>query len=172
MDDLLACGESDRCNHTSGEGEVGLKDSFDTAFKMLCNFEGYKSEVKADRGGMTIWGISERWFPEDVKKMKNMTVEDAKEYAKEFYRVNFWMKLDCDTLPYPLDIIVFDTAVNCGLNVAKKILSQVGGNWRDYIFRRMFYYLLVTKTRENQNTFLKGWLNRCLSLWVSFHREV
>jgi len=35
-------------------------------------------------------------------------------YAKRFYKEKFWYRFNCDLMQFPLNIIVFDTAVNMG----------------------------------------------------------
>ena len=143
-------------------------ENYERAFNMLCQFEGHTSDVKGDAGGRTIWGISERWFPGDIEAMKDMTPDKSRAYAKEFYKREFWDNLGCDALSLPIDIIAFDTAVNCGVHTAKKILIESKSDWKDYIYRRLFYYSLLVKEKPDQIKFLRGWLNRCLSLWMHF----
>ena len=67
-----------------------MKENFDKSFTLLCGFEGFSSDVIGDPGGRTIWGIAERYFPEDVKTMAAMTAGDARAYAKAWYKKNVW----------------------------------------------------------------------------------
>lgn len=148
-----------------------MKENFDRAFDMVCQFEGYTSALKNDPGGLTIWGISEKWYPEEVKKMSSMSPNQSKEHAKQIYKREYWDKLDADNLSTPFDYIAFDTAVNCGVHVAKKILTEVvssKGDWKDYIFKRLLYYSILISSKPAMRDFLRGWLNRCLSLWGKF----
>jgi lysozyme family protein len=144
-----------------------MKENFERAIVMTFQFEGYTSDLKGDPGGYTVWGISEKWYPEEVNKMAKMTPLNAKEHAKTIYKRDYWDVLKCDTLPYPLDIIAFDTAINCGTQTAKKLLNETK-DWKDYLFKRLFYYSLVIKEKPQMKDFLRGWLNRCLSLWTAF----
>lgn len=145
-----------------------MRENYERAFNMLCQFEGYTSDIKGDAGGYTIWGITERWFPKDIDAMKSMSPIKSREYAKLFYKREFWDPVGCDNHPLPIDIIAFDTAVNCGIKTAKKILIESKNDWKDYIYRRLFYYTLLVKEKPDQIKFLRGWLNRCLSLWMQF----
>lgn len=145
-----------------------MNSNYERAFNMLCQYEGFTSDLKGDAGGYTIWGITERWYPKDVEAMMVMTPQSSKEYAKTFYKREFWDKAGCDNLPLPIDIITFDTAVNCGLHAAKKMLVESKNDWKDYIYRRLFYYSILVKEKPDQLKFLRGWLNRCLSLWMQF----
>jgi lysozyme family protein len=141
-----------------------MKESFDKAFDQLCIFEGYSSNLKGDPGGRTLWGIAEKYHPHEVALMLNMTPDDAKAYAKAFYEREYWDALGCDDLPAPLDAICFDTAVNPGPSVARKILNETR-DWKDFLFKRLFYYSTDVQTHPEKEKFFRGWVNRCLTLW-------
>ena len=63
-----------------------MTSSYERAFTMLCQFEGYSSDVKGDSGGLTIFGITERWFPNDVKAMLEMSYVAAFDSARDALR--------------------------------------------------------------------------------------
>lgn len=150
-----------------------MRDNFDKAFLMLCNYEGYSSDLKGDPGGRTIWGVSERYFPLDLDAMSKLTPEGAKAYARSFYKMKFWDALNCDDIPQPYDMIVFDAAVNPGPHFARKAFMEssnacLGCRWRDFLFKRIFYYILLVGEQPAKLQFLKGWINRTLTAWVKF----
>jgi len=145
-------------------------NDYSKAFSMLCRFEGYTSNLKGDKGGYTIWGVSERYFPEDVKNMAEMNSEASRQYALNFYKREFWDKLGCDNLEFPLNIIAFDTSVNCGIHTAKKFLNETK-DWKDYLFKRIMYYSILVREKPDKIVFLRGWINRCVSLWIKFKGE-
>ena len=138
-----------------------MKETFDKAFDQLCIFEGYSSNVHGDPGGRTLWGIAEKYHPHEVSLMLNMTPDDAKAYAKAFYEKEYWDALGCDDLPAPLDMICFDTAVNPGPSVVRKILTETQ-DWKDFLFKRLFYYYLTEAHPEKNSS---GMGHRCLTLW-------
>ena len=82
--------------------------TFEDALKFVLKWEGGYSNDPNDPGGETKFGISKRSYPN--LDIKNLTLKQA----KEIYFQNYWLKAGCDKLTSPLDIIVFDTAVNMG----------------------------------------------------------
>lgn len=91
--------------------------------------------------------------------MDKLPKEEALEIAKGIYKRNYWDAAKCEELPYPLDIITFDTAVNCGI---KRAMDFRDGtlNWVDYLFNRLDYY-----NRLKRPIFMAGWTNRVIALY-------
>lgn len=141
-----------------------MKENFDRAFDQLCVFEGYSSNLSGDPGGRTLWGIAERYHPREIALMSAMSSDDAKAYAKAFYEQEYWEVLGCDDLPAPLDMICFDTAVNPGPTAARKILNETK-DWKDFLFKRLLHYSMDVQAHPEREKFLRGWVNRCLTLW-------
>jgi hypothetical protein len=146
-----------------------FSEDFDRAFTILCNLEGYISDIKEDRGGKTIWGIAERYYPEEVKKMSAMTPEQSKEYAKNFYFTNFWNFYRCSSLPRPYSIIFFCILVNSP-KAALKAKNETD-NWRDFLFKIQLYYSSLVDKDRSQSVFFRGWINRTHNLWNKFYKE-
>lgn len=94
---------------------------YDFAFKFIIEKEGGYSNDPRDPGGETKFGISKRSFP--LEDIKNLTLERAKKLYKDFY----WNICQCDAMPVPLNLIVFDCAVNQGTFTAIKILQNILG---------------------------------------------
>jgi len=139
-----------------------MKESYDKAFDILCKLEGYTSNLKYDNGELTIWGITSRFYPEHVKKMSEMSQNEAKEYAKIFYKKRFWDQLKLDDKPTPYDIVYFCQYVN----------SPEGAMMSDnpehdpvaFLNRFKKYYLNVIDKRPEKAVFKNGWLNRLSKL--------
>ena len=131
-----------------------MKGAFEKAVNFVLKWEGGYSNTPNDPGGETKYGISKRSYP-DVD-IKNLTLEQA----KEIYRRDFWRAGGCDNLEFPLDAVVLDTAVNCGVERAKKFLGEAS-DWKDYLLRRVQYYTRLKGARY----FLKGWVNRVVDLY-------
>lgn len=142
------------------------QENYNKAGDILFQLEGYSSNLKGDTGGRTIWGITEKWYPDEVKVMLNMSSEESKAYAREFYRREFWDKLGCDALEFPLDIIAFCQSVN-SFEVAKKILNETK-NWKDFLFNFQIYYSKLVEVKPQNKEFFRGWINRTLTLWNKF----
>jgi len=140
-----------------------MKDNFDKALDFVLSWEGGHSNDPGDPGGETYKGISRNMNPQwsgwQFVDKKDFTSADRD--IEHFYKVNYWNKCACEYLQGPLDIVIFDTAVNMGVSRAMLILSS-DCNWQDYLmFRIMRYCEISTKTPQ----YLKGWLNRVIALW-------
>lgn len=164
-------------------------NNFDKIIECVFVLEGYISDHKADTGGYTKYGISQKAHPEvDVR---NMTLEDAK---RIYYR-KYWLPNRCDQLPFKVALFVIDMAVNSGNSAAGKALQRcvnlvqadaakplaVDGIIGEQTlmeaksvnpdilaavfltYRISFYFNLVHKN-PSQKVFLKGWLNRLVKL--------
>lgn len=142
-----------------------MTDSFPKALSFVLKWEGGFVCDPDDPGGATKWGISQKAHPDlDVA---NLTQEEA----ATIYKMDYWTPCGCDALPYPLDICIFDTAVNCGVLVAKRIRNEAKGDWKDVLFRRVLYYTLVVDSKPRMLKFFRGWCNRTLALWSEHYKE-
>mgnify|MGYP001189959611 FL=1 len=101
---------------------------FEDAFKIVLGFEGGYVNDKDDKGGETNYGITastlnsaktKGWIP------FNVTIQNLKiEHAKIIYKKGYWDAVQANSLPHPLDLIMFDSAVNHGPNAAVKLLQK------------------------------------------------
>jgi lysozyme family protein len=92
---------------------------FEVAVKHVLKFEGGYVDDPLDPGGETKFGISKRAYPD--LDIKNLT----KQEAREIYRRDYWDKVSCDELPAKLRLIVFDAAVNHGVQWAARNLQSL-----------------------------------------------
>jgi lysozyme family protein len=145
-------------------------DSFEEAVALVLRAEGGYIDDPADPGGRTKFGISQRAFP--AEDIKNMT--EAR--ARLLYLAHYWIPIR--TLPPHLRYIVFDAAVNIGVERAVKILQRMAGCVADgkvgpttcrraesisveaYLKEREKYYRAVVKIRPASQKFLSGWMAR------------
>lgn len=141
-----------------------MRDNFTKAINFLLKWEGYMSNHRADTGGLTIFGISSKFYPKEVERMAKVEKDHALEMAKDIYLKDYWVKSGCDDLEYPFDLIVFDSAVQHGVGKAKTLLSE-SKDHIDYLFKRINYYLNIVKAKPNQRVFLVGWVNRVVDLY-------
>ena len=131
-----------------------MDKNFEEAIKFVLKWEGGLVEDKNDPGGVTKYGISQKSYPyEDIR---GMTLGRA----KEIYYQNYWLKSECDKTPAPMNLILFDTSVNCGRSRAKKILLTSLG-WEDYLFKRIEFYAGLKTAKY----YLRGWINRVVDLY-------
>ena len=152
-------------------------NNFDFAVKLTLEKEGVFSNHPNDAGGETKYGISKAAYP--TIDIANLT----KEQAIAIYKRDYWEKAQCDELPYPLDVLLFDTAVNHGVKKAIKILQEslgitvdgfIGQKTRSaartaknsiytvFMINRLFAYTEA----KSWPTFKKGWKDRLTKLSV------
>lgn len=117
----------------------------------VLKWEGGYVNDPGDPGGETKYGISKRAYP--TVDIRNLT----KDEASSLYNRDYWIPCGCDTLEYPLNLVVFDSAVNCGVSRAKKWL-KITKDPVKYLQLRTTHY--QTRSPELKKRFLKGWLNR------------
>lgn len=78
-----------------------------------------------------MWGITEAVARKNgyTGDMRNLPIEKA----KEIYRKDYWELVSADKLPYPLSGLVFDAAVNQGVDAARKMLQRAARTTQDGI---------------------------------------
>jgi hypothetical protein len=134
-----------------------MEENFEKALGFVLKWEGGLVDPSPGRDGNdeTNLGIDESFHP-------NIEVEELTlERAKKIYRTEYWLAAGCDKIASPLDIVVFDTAVHCGVTRA---VGWLGLTHRipDYLFMRLGHY---SRTSRPNDIYLRGWLNRVVDLW-------
>ena len=100
---------------------------FTQCFDKIIIAEGGYVNDPTDPGGETNYGISKRAYPN--VDIKNLTLEQA----KLIYKNDYWDKVRGDEISYPLNLFMFDCAVNQGVDVAIKLLQKTLGVPQDGI---------------------------------------
>lgn len=86
--------------------------------EIILTREGGLKEDPDDPGGLTNFGISQRAFPAlDIRKL-------TREGAITLYRTYYWEPSRATRLPAPLDLYLFDSAVNQGVGTAVRLLQK------------------------------------------------
>ncbi len=159
--------------------------SFETALAFVLKEEGGYVDNPNDNGGATNKGITQKVF--DSYRyglgLPYLPVKDISDAAvSAIYRSQYWNHVHGDKLPDPVDLVVFDAAVNCGVSRSVKWLQQLCGTAQDGVMgqqteaalsahdpvqlckelldRRDDYYHELVDLKPSQAVFLKGWLNR------------
>lgn len=131
-----------------------MESNFQQAIKFVLKWEGGYVDNPNDPGGETNFGISKRAYPHlDIKNL-------AEEQAKEIYHRDYWVKVGCIEIAHPLDIVVFDTAVNLGVSRALEFL-KITHDVESYLLLRLEYYLKLQIAKN----FIFGWTRRVINLW-------
>lgn len=136
-----------------------MTDLFDKCFDFLCELEGFSSNVDGDPGGRTIWGVSERYFPDDLNRMTALSPQEAREYAKEFYKKHFWVDLGDPKIT----AASFLMSVNA-IAPAKKAIKE-GRTWEGLLIAYLEYYVKLCQQNPGLFKFFKGWCNRIIRVW-------
>ncbi len=161
---------------------------FWSALEFTLRWEGGLGDDPSDPGGLTNFGISKRAHPEvDVS---NLTRDDA----AAIYKLDYWDRLQCDSVPTALSIALFDFGVNAGHRRAARNLQaivgverdgRVGPNTIDAVWggsasrllldsdlatdlttRRAKHLVRLALQRPPMRKFLQGWMARCIAVAV------
>lgn len=149
---------------------------FEDAVKIILEHEGGYVFNSEDPGGETKYGISKRAYP-------HLNIADLSiEQAKAIYKIDYWDKIRADDLPAPIRLILFDCAVNQGVERAARILQGIVGVSQDGIigprtlmatkeFAPGVIFRDIAKARHlhytrlpHWATFGKGWSKRLLEI--------
>jgi lysozyme family protein len=161
---------------------------FEQCFPIVLASEGGYVNHKSDRGGATNFGVTQRTFTSHLKG-RGRTDRDVstikQNEVSEIYH-EYWKSAKCDLLPEPLDLLVFDCAINSGASMAIKLLQQVLGVDNDgqygritsdalreeirvsgiaevcasYLDERELFFSKIVERDPPQIAFFDGWINR------------
>lgn len=135
-----------------------MRESFDFAFETVIGLEGAPTNDPDDPGGLTVFGLSQRYNPQ-------VTLDMTVDMAKAIYLRKYWEPTGCDTAPFPLDVCMFDAKVNPQDDPTmpggsmQELMNQHPENWQDYLFFRMQRYRRCSKPK-----YVNGHINRILKL--------
>jgi lysozyme family protein len=136
-----------------------MRNTFEIAFPMIIGLEGKATNDPNDPGHFTIWGLSSRWNP---GISPNTTLEDA----KSIYYNKYWVPAGCEGVGFPMDICLFDGAVNSQNDPSlagtgnQELLNLTPESWQDFLLMRAARYM-----RCSQPEFVKGHIFRVLKLY-------
>lgn len=157
---------------------------FDRAITIVLDFEGGEkiTDDPNDPGGLTKYGISQRAYPNE--NIRELTLERA----EALYRRDYWNAAHCDKMQWPVNLIVFDSAVNQGVGTAIRILQRALRLYEDGIVgpvtlaaaRRATHRhcaviiaqrLLHYQKSSRFHLYGGGWYTRCTLLAMEAGRE-
>ncbi len=167
----------------------GLAD----ALEYLLEEEGGWSNHPADRGGATMYGVTQATYNQyrKLKKQATRTVKNiTKDEAFELYDVLYWRAARCDRLPWPISYLVFDAAVNSGVSRGVKWMQAGVGVAPDgqvgpstiaacqrvvdegdsakvlaIVDQRVTFLARLVQSKTSQAAFLLGWWRRTLRVF-------
>ena len=138
-----------------------MQENFDKIMEFIFKWENWKSNDPDDAGGRTVWGITERIYPNEFPALWDMSKEESREYVKTIYHRDYWDKVNGDNLPKGTDAVVMDTAVNMGATFAEKLK---GYDMMTATIERIKRYTEIAAIGNNIK-FLRGWIRRVVDLY-------
>jgi len=146
-----------------------MKENFEKAFQLLIELEGKE-------GINSYYGIDKYAFPEEYNIIQQLPKDKQLDYAKEFYKKNFWDKLDGDNLADGVDIVAFQFAVNIYWRRVLALLKMIKGKydnsaimWRDILFYQIEFYYMIGNGKNANN--LRGWIGRVIRTWKDLQEK-
>lgn len=154
---------------------------FERVFRIVVGEEGGYANDPRDPGGETKFGISKREYPN--LDIRNLTLDDA----RAIYRRDYWDRVRGDDLPYRWALLVFDAAVNQGVDPAVRMMQDALGVMVDgnigprtlaaahsdddrrparFLALRVFRY----QRTKNFDRFGYGWVTRCFVIALEAHQ--
>jgi lysozyme family protein len=163
--------------------------SFESAFdKMIQDEGGYVlHKVKGDTGGLTYAGIARNKNPHWLGwGFIDRDETPPTQMVRDFYKSEFWDRIQGDQLNPVVASSIFNFAVNAGVSVASKLAQicvktapdgvigpksiQALNNMNEELFVASYALAKIARYRDivmrdrSQIKFLLGWLNRALKL--------
>jgi lysozyme family protein len=171
-----------------------MQGNFESALRFVLQMEGGYSDVPGDDGGATNMGITQGEY-NTWRESHELGIQSVRDISmaevQTIYHDNYWGAVRGDYIAGPLDLILFDTAVNNGDGRAFEFLNESLGLGRVMAWtqetsdkyhamtaddlkacclkilelRSDFYH--EDAQRPEQGQFLRGWLNRIHALKVA-----
>jgi len=145
---------------------------FEDALKIVLGFEGGYSNDPNDKGGETNYGITaatlesakaKGWVPSNIS-IRNLKLN----HAKIIYKNGYWNAVKVDDMPHPLDLIMFDMAINHGVNQAIKLLQKTLNSMLD--FNLVVDGIIGPKTMAAVEKLTNADHLRCLCVYILLNR--
>jgi lysozyme family protein len=104
-----------------------MSDKFESALKIILEYEGGNDNDPHDPGGRTSRGIIQReynlWCRRYNEPIQSVWLA-TDDQIEMIYRENYWDPLMCDDMPAGVDLVLFDSGVNSGCSQAIKWLQR------------------------------------------------
>ena len=155
-----------------------MSTDFERALEFVLVWEGGLVNDPADPGGRTAYGVTQRvydgWLKARGQPTKDVYTISQAEVAT-IYQQFYWNPIMVGRT-WPLNVVLFDTAVNMGVGRANEFLDAAKRlpvlPWQDrmtvlagrVMTNRERYYRNLAAARPTLSKFLVGWLNRTAAL--------
>ncbi len=165
-----------------------MNNRFLNVYEIVMEYEGGYVNHPNDPGGETYKGISRRAHPNwEGWKLIDQRKPVPERLVQEFYYNNYWTRLRCDEMPYPVGEYLFDFGVNAGitraiLTVQRALNVKVDGVlgpvtlsaiqkhdpqklMYELLRLRVGYYVTITMQRSSFQIFFLGWIRRTIEVF-------
>lgn len=147
--------------------------NFEACLAVTAKWEGGWSFHDADRGGRTMYGITQATLgaflgrPASVAEIRALT----KERAKEIYRKLFWDAIGAEAMPKGVDLACWDWGVNSGAARGKRAYADVRTKFakahemvKAVCKARYTFFNTIIAKDASQGVFKKGWFRRVAAI--------
>ena len=164
---------------------LSIPHTASSAITRVLDEEGGKNERPNDRGGLTKFGISQRWYPHlDIANL-------SAAQAADIYYQDYWLFNKCDKLPECIAYMLFDCAINQGGSFARKTLQKLlevkpdgiigsktlaaAANAAEFFLLTNFarnrcqHYTNLAQSDISQVEFIEGWVDRAFVVLNECH---
>ena len=100
------------------------------ALPILLGIEGGRNDDPDDLGGRTNFGVTQDVYDEyrDHRRLPRQDVYlITTDEVRDLYHVLYWLRAKCDSLPWPMSHVHFDTSVHHGVDMAARSLQRTVG---------------------------------------------
>lgn len=148
--------------------------NYDRSLKFVLRWEGGYVNDPDDPGGATNYGVTQKtydFFRRLMGRAKLAVRYITLAEVGEIYKKHYWDACKLDNELWPIDIVMFDTAINCGVSRAinwKRLAAITAKNDDEIamgiIMYREEHYNNIIRNRPSQAKWRRGWMNRLESL--------
>ncbi len=111
-----------------------MTDSFGDCLDYILLAEGGYSNRKADRGGPTNYGVTQHnydaWLLKHRHPVRHVKYIEMWE-VRSIYDEGYWEPVKCRLLGSPMDLVMFDSAIQHGPGRAAMMLQEAVGTTQD-----------------------------------------
>lgn len=159
-----------------------MNDLLDRVLVFVYLREGGWSNRKNDKGKKTMMGVTQKNYDawnHDNGRASGPVKDITKEEADRFYRERYWNRVHGDRLPWPVCLVVMDSAVIAGPGTSAQWLQEASGAtvdgiigpkteaaarlpgvWERMCDIREAHHRARVVEDPTQVEFLQGWINR------------
>jgi lysozyme family protein len=124
------------------------------AFAIVVGEEGGYVNDPQDPGGETKYGITKLEYPNvDIAQL-------TLAQAQQIYQRDYWNKIDADSLPWEMALVMFDCAVNQGVAAAQAV-HKTTSTAAEFQAERALRYMRA----ETFPRFGRGWMRRLFNVF-------